>query len=92
MIGMGSTKRKRKYTLIAPPGWMIDSLLQCSLRMRPRLRTTPKPHPLTNIISSFLTSPAFSTRLANLERYAVAHGKRRDFGTQSDDDAGGFVA
>lgn len=71
---------------------MINPLLQRPLKMWERLRTTPEPQSLTNIIASLFTSIAFFAGDTDFEGYAIAGFEGGDGGADGGDDAGGFVA
>ena len=71
---------------------MINAILQCPLRMRKRLCTTPKPHPLADIVSPFFTPVACLAWQAYFQSYFVSDAELRHVGSYADNNAGGLVA
>lgn len=79
---------------MTPPRRVIHHLLQRPLRMRIRLRGAAEPHAGTDIIPPLPTPLAFFARLAHLQRDLISYLPliRGHRGSDSHDDAGGFVA
>ena len=76
---------------MTPNSRMIDPLLQCPLKMRHTLRTTSKPHLLTEIIPPLPANCALATGNTNFKCHAVANGKAIDACADADDYARGFM-
>jgi hypothetical protein len=58
---------------MTPSGWVVDAILQRSLRMRKCLCTTPKLHSLANIVPSLFAPITCLARQSNFQRYLVSN-------------------
>jgi len=61
------------YSLVTIHSRMVDPRLQCSLKMRKRLRRTPESERFANIISPLFTQVTLKTRQTNLESNTVSN-------------------
>ena len=77
---------------MTPNRRMVNPLLQCSLKMRHTLRTTPEPHLLTKVIPSFPADRALSAGNSYFKGDTVADAEVVDMGSDGYDDTGGFMA
>lgn len=78
--------------LVAPPGRVVDLLLQGALGVGEGLGRTSELHAAADVVASGLAVLAGLAGLADLESDAVAGGQVSDAITDSDDGAAGLVA
>ena len=77
---------------MTPRCWVIDPVLQRTLRMREALRTTPKSHGLANVVSPLLAPLALLARLTDFKRDFVTNIEVLDLGANTNNDTGRLVA
>lgn len=71
---------------MTPGSWVIDSLLQSSLKMRNTFRRTPESHLFTKVVPPFSTNPTPSTRNAYFKGDSITKLEASDLRPDGNDD------